>query len=166
MNEWGFQIKPLLSTYMPNYGKPPEDAWLDEWDYTAVRTQDSKFEPCLFEAEHASSSFPQYWIWSGHFERGPGLLVTPHACHARASLICVVFRFHRNKMFLLRPLVKILHCGELLWPRGSVLRLSSLSSGGSAGLYVHKDSFILFILKPENRKRSASLETRRDRHWF
>ena len=48
-------------------GEPPEDGeikenriwfyfpWWDEWDDTALQTQDSKFEPCRSEAEHATS---------------------------------------------------------------------------------------------------------------
>ena len=37
--------------------------WWDEWDETALWTQDAKFEPWWSEAEQATSRSPQYLIF-------------------------------------------------------------------------------------------------------
>ena len=51
MNKWDF--RPPLCTYRLNSW-----GWWDEWDDTALQTQDSKFEPWGSEAEHVI-----YWSW-------------------------------------------------------------------------------------------------------
>ena len=53
LNEWGF--RPLSSTYRQNWTRRTSWAWWDEWDDTALQTQDSKFEPWRSESEHATS---------------------------------------------------------------------------------------------------------------
>ena len=52
-NESGFT--PLLCTYRVNWARRTSWGWWDEWDDTALQTQDSKFKPCRYEAEHATS---------------------------------------------------------------------------------------------------------------
>ena len=52
-NEWGF--KPLLRTHRLNWARRTSRGWCDKRDDTALQTQDSKFEPCRSEAEHATS---------------------------------------------------------------------------------------------------------------
>ena len=52
-NEWGFG--PLLCTYKLNRARRTSWGWWDEWDDTALRTQDSKFEPRRSEAGHVNS---------------------------------------------------------------------------------------------------------------
>ena len=52
-NEWGF--RPPLCTSRLNWVSRTSWWWWDEWDDTALQTQDSKFEPCRSEAEHATS---------------------------------------------------------------------------------------------------------------
>ena len=52
-NESGF--RPPLSTYRLNWARRTSWGWWDEWDDTVLQTQDSKFEPWRFEAEHATS---------------------------------------------------------------------------------------------------------------
>ena len=57
---WGNEIKgigfrPLLCTYRLNWARRTSWGWWDEWDDTALQTQDSKFEPWRSEAEHATS---------------------------------------------------------------------------------------------------------------
>ena len=47
-NEWGF--RPLLCTYKLNWTKR-SSWWWDDWDDTALQTQDSKFEPWRFATE-------------------------------------------------------------------------------------------------------------------
>ena len=42
-NESGF--RPLLCTYRLNWAKTASWGWWDEWDDTALQTQDSKFKP-------------------------------------------------------------------------------------------------------------------------
>ena len=42
-----------LCTYRLNWARIISWGWWDEWDDTALQTQDSKFEPWRFEAEHA-----------------------------------------------------------------------------------------------------------------
>ena len=46
-------FRPPLCTYRLNWAK--RTSWGHEWDDTAFQTQDSKFEPCSSEAEHATS---------------------------------------------------------------------------------------------------------------
>ena len=53
MNAWGF--KPLLRTYMLNWARRTSWGCWDEWNDTALQTQDEKFEPGQSEAEHATS---------------------------------------------------------------------------------------------------------------
>ena len=52
-NESGF--RPPLCTYRLNCARRTSWGWWDEWDDTVLQTQDSKFEPCRSEAEHATS---------------------------------------------------------------------------------------------------------------
>ena len=52
-NESGF--RPLLCTYRLNWARKTSWGWWDDWDDTALQTQDSKFEPWRSEAEHATS---------------------------------------------------------------------------------------------------------------
>ena len=52
-NEWGF--RPPLCTYRLNWARRTSWGWWDEWDDTALKTQDSKFEPWRSEAEQATS---------------------------------------------------------------------------------------------------------------
>ena len=51
-NESGF--RPLLCTYRLNWARRASWGWWDEWDDTALQTQDSKFEPWRSEAEHVT----------------------------------------------------------------------------------------------------------------
>ena len=69
-NEWGF--RPPLCTYRLNWAERTSWGWWDEWDDTALQTQDSKFEPWRSEAEHATSRsrrLPQYWIIASELGR-------------------------------------------------------------------------------------------------
>ena len=52
-NESGF--RPPLCTYRLNWARRASWGWWDDWDYTVLQTQDSKFEPWRSEAEHATS---------------------------------------------------------------------------------------------------------------
>ena len=52
-NESGF--RPPLCTYRLNWARRTSWGWWDDWDDTVLQTQDSKFEPCRSEAEHATS---------------------------------------------------------------------------------------------------------------
>ena len=45
----------LLCTYRLNWARRTSRGWSDEWDYTALQKQDSKFKPSRSEAEHATS---------------------------------------------------------------------------------------------------------------
>ena len=51
-NESGF--RPPLCTYRLNWARRTW-GWWDDWDDTVLQTQDSKFEPCRSEVEHATS---------------------------------------------------------------------------------------------------------------
>ena len=51
--ESGF--RPPLCTYRLNWARRASWGWWDDWDDTALQTQDSKFEPWRSEAEHATS---------------------------------------------------------------------------------------------------------------
>ena len=53
LNESGF--RPHLCTCKLNWTGKTSWGWWDEWDNTALQTQDSKFKPWRSEAEHASS---------------------------------------------------------------------------------------------------------------
>ena len=53
LNEWGF--RPPLCTCRLNWTRRTSWGWRDEWDDTAIQTQDSKFEPCRSEAVYATS---------------------------------------------------------------------------------------------------------------
>ena len=53
LNESGF--RPLLCTYRLNWARRTSWGWWDEWNDTALQTQDSKFKPWRSEAEHARS---------------------------------------------------------------------------------------------------------------
>ena len=48
-------FRPLLFTYRLNWARGTSWGWWDEWDDTALQTQDSKFKPWRSEAEHATS---------------------------------------------------------------------------------------------------------------
>ena len=66
-NESGF--RPPLCTYRLNWTRRTFWGWWDEWDDTALQTQNSKFEPWLSGAEHATSRSRgfvtiKYWIFS------------------------------------------------------------------------------------------------------
>ena len=52
-NESGF--RPPLCTYRLNWARRTSWGWWDDWDDTVLQTQNSKFEPWRFEAEHATS---------------------------------------------------------------------------------------------------------------
>ena len=52
-NESGF--RPPLCTYWLNWARRTSWGRWDDWDDTVLQTQDSKFEPCRSEAEHATS---------------------------------------------------------------------------------------------------------------
>ena len=52
-NESGF--RPLLCTYRLNWARKTSWGWWDEWDDTALQTQNSKFKPWWSETEHATS---------------------------------------------------------------------------------------------------------------
>ena len=52
-NESGF--RPPLCTYRLNWARRTSWGWWDDWDYTVLQTQDSKFESWRSEAEHATS---------------------------------------------------------------------------------------------------------------
>ena len=52
-NESGF--RPPLCTYRLNWARRTSWGWWDDWDDTALQTQDSKFEPWRSEAEHATA---------------------------------------------------------------------------------------------------------------
>ena len=52
-NESGF--RPPLCTYRLNWARRTSWGWWDDWDDTALQTQDSKFDPRRSEAEHATS---------------------------------------------------------------------------------------------------------------
>ena len=43
-----------LCKYRLNWARITSWGWWDEWDATSLQTQDSKFEPWRFEAEHAT----------------------------------------------------------------------------------------------------------------
>ena len=47
--------RPLLCTYRLNWARRTSWGWWDEWDDTALQTQNSKFKPWNSEAEHATS---------------------------------------------------------------------------------------------------------------
>ena len=62
-NESGF--RPLLCTYRLNWARRTSWGWWDEWDETALKTQDSKLKPWRSEAKHVTSrsrGSPQYWV--------------------------------------------------------------------------------------------------------
>ena len=52
-NESG--CRPPLCTYRLNWARRTSWGWWDDWDDTALQTQDSKFETWRSEAEHATS---------------------------------------------------------------------------------------------------------------
>ena len=52
-NESGF--RPPLCTYRLNWARRTFWGWWDDWDDTALQTQNSKFKPWRSEAEHATS---------------------------------------------------------------------------------------------------------------
>ena len=52
-NETGF--RPPLCTYRLNWARRTSWGWWDDWDDTVLQTQDLKFEPWRYEAEHATS---------------------------------------------------------------------------------------------------------------
>ena len=54
MNEWGF--RPPLYTYRLNWARRTSWGWWEEWDDTALQTQDSKFEPWRSEVEHVTEA--------------------------------------------------------------------------------------------------------------
>ena len=67
-NESGF--RPPLCTYRLNWARRTSWGWWDDWDDTVLQTQDSKFGPWRYEAEHATSrsrrlptilTFPRGW---------------------------------------------------------------------------------------------------------
>ena len=53
MKSIGFM--PLLCTYRLNCVRRTSRGWWDEWDDTALQTQDTKFGPWRSEAEHSTS---------------------------------------------------------------------------------------------------------------
>ena len=54
-NEMKQGFRPLLCTYRTNWARRTFWGWWDEWDDTALQTQNSKFKPWRSEAEHATS---------------------------------------------------------------------------------------------------------------
>ena len=80
-NESGF--RPLLRTYRLNWARRTYWGWWDEWDGTALQTQDLKFKPWKSKARHATSrsrrlpkiSFTSGWgrnIFGSFKPPGPG----------------------------------------------------------------------------------------------
>ena len=49
------ELRPLLCTYRLNCIRRTSWGWWDEWDDTALQTQDSKFKPWKSDTEHATS---------------------------------------------------------------------------------------------------------------
>ena len=71
-NEWGF--RPPLCTYRLNRAWSTSWGW---WDDTARQTQDSKFEPWRFKAEHATSRSRRHSTVLNHYGwAGKKLLVS------------------------------------------------------------------------------------------
>ena len=64
-NEWSFM--PPLCTYRLNWVRRTSWGWWDEWDDTALKTQDSKFEPRKSEAERATIWNHYEWAEKKHF---------------------------------------------------------------------------------------------------
>ena len=50
----GSGFRPLLCTYRLNWARRTSWGWWDEWDDTALQTQDSKLKPWRSEAGHAT----------------------------------------------------------------------------------------------------------------
>ena len=65
-NEWGF--RPPLCTYRINWAMRTPWGWWDEWDDTALQTQDSKFKPWRSQAEHATSRSRRLPTILNHYE--------------------------------------------------------------------------------------------------
>ena len=71
--DWGFRT--LLCACRLNWARRTSSGWWDEWDDTALQTQDFKFEPWRSEAEHATSrsrrlpTIMKLYEWAGkkHF---------------------------------------------------------------------------------------------------
>ena len=69
--ESGFRS--LLCTYRLNWARRTSWGWWDEWDDTALQTQDSKFKPWRSEVEHATSRSRRLptilyeWMGKKHF---------------------------------------------------------------------------------------------------
>ena len=56
INKWmNCVFRPLLYTLRLNWIKRTSWGWWDEWDDTALQTQDSKYDPWRSEAEHTTS---------------------------------------------------------------------------------------------------------------
>ena len=55
LNEINGVFRPPLCTYRLNWDRITSWACWDEWDDTAIQTEDSKFEPWRFEAKQATS---------------------------------------------------------------------------------------------------------------
>ena len=66
-NEWSF--RPFLCTCRLNWARRTSWGWWDEWDDTALQTQNS-LRPGTLPLGHGGS--PQYWIFTG--ERGTNIL--------------------------------------------------------------------------------------------
>ena len=64
-------FKPPLCTYGLNWARRTSWGWLDEWEETALHTQDWKFEPWRSEVEHATSRLRRFptilnlYEWAG-----------------------------------------------------------------------------------------------------
>ena len=66
MKRMGF--RPPLCTYTLNWARRTSWRWWDEWNDTALQTQDSKFEPWRSEAEHATSRSRRFSTILNHYE--------------------------------------------------------------------------------------------------
>ena len=72
-NEWAF--RPPLCTYRLNWTRGTSWGWWNEWDDTALRKHDTKFEPWRSEVEHATSRSQRLptilnlygWEWKKRF---------------------------------------------------------------------------------------------------
>ena len=77
VNEWGFRL---------NWARSTSRGWWDEWDDTALQTQDSKFEIWQSEAEHTTSRLkrlPTNWIFTIERRRNNWFVSLKLACQSR-----------------------------------------------------------------------------------
>ena len=65
-NKWGFS--PPLSIYRLNWARRTSWGWWDEWDKTALQTQDSIFDSWRSEVEHVTSRSRRFPTILNHYE--------------------------------------------------------------------------------------------------